>query len=106
MTSVIFNLIFITRPDAAIDIEEEEEVDETDTGDESDGPEYDQGPGVERLTIDSMDSLLSDTPFLVYKDCLLRLVQMNIPTSCQQCKSSVELMSDVVGSALYFSWVL
>nr|XP_022311979.1 uncharacterized protein LOC111117199 [Crassostrea virginica] len=97
---------FTERPDAAIDIEEEEEVDETDTGDESDGPEYDQGPGVERLTIDSMDSLLSDTPFLVYKDCLLRLVQMNIPTSCQQCKSSVELMSDVVGSALHFSWVL
>lgn len=97
---------YIFRPSTHIDIEEEEfegvDINEKDGSDE---PAVDLGPSIQRMTQADVDEFMSDRPFLVHMNCLLKLAHTNIKQICTECQSEVNLKTNKVGSALYLTWM-
>lgn len=57
------------------------------------------------MTPADVDKFMSDRPYLVYMNCLLKLAHTNIKQICTECQSEVNLKTNKVGSALYLTWV-
>ncbi|XP_062612144.1 uncharacterized protein LOC134273936 [Saccostrea cucullata] len=96
------------QPNTTVNIEEEEdEGADMNEKDGSDEPAVDMGPGIRRIDATNIDAFMSDRPYLVYMDCLLKLAHTNVRQTCtlSDCHSEVTLKTDNVGSALYLTWV-
>lgn len=56
---------------------------------------------------DEINQLINDHPAMVYLNPLVALAETKVPRICsvRECEAEVEILSEVVSSAVYLRWV-